>query len=86
MLEQAELLGLEVAAEPVVLPFRRLDETEAEAFVNCMPLYSLAVAAGSFGEVQAPETEAWVMPHGRVRPAAGLFVAQVVGESVNRRI
>ena len=86
VLEQAELLGLEVAAEPVVLPFRRLSDTEAEPFVNCIPLYSLAAAAGSFGDAQTPEAEAWVAPNGRVRPASGLFVAQVVGESMNRRI
>ena len=86
VLEQAELLGLEVAAEPVVLPFRRLSATEAEPFVNCIPLYSLAAAAGSFGDAQTPEAEAWVAPNGRVRPASGLFVAQVVGESMNRRI
>lgn len=86
VLEQAELLRLEVAAEPVVLPFRRLGEAEAVPFVNCIPLYSLAAAAGSFGEAQAPEAEAWVAPNGRVSVAPGLFVAQVVGESMNRRI
>jgi len=86
VLEQAELLGLEVAAEPVVLPFRRLDDAEAEPYVNCIPLYSLAAAAGSFGEAQAPEAEAWVAPNARVSPAPGLFVAQVVGESMNQRI
>jgi len=86
VLEQAELLGLEIAAEPVVLPFRRLDDAEAEPYVNCIPLYSLAAAAGSFGEAQAPEAEAWVAPNGRVSPAPGLFVAQVVGESMNQRI
>jgi len=86
VLEQAELLGLEVAAERVVLPFRHLSDTEAEPFVNCIPLYSLAAAAGSFGDAQTPEAEAWVAPNGRVRPASGLFVAQVVGESMNRRI
>ncbi|MBA3433724.1 MAG: DUF3387 domain-containing protein [Actinobacteria bacterium] len=45
-----------------------------------------AAAAGSFGEAQAPEAEAWVAPNGRVSPAPGLFVAQVVGESMNQRI
>ena len=86
VLEQAELLGLEVAADPVVLPFRRLDDSEAEPFVNCIPLYSLAAAAGAFSETQTPEPEAWVAPNAPVRPAPGLFIAQVVGESMNRRI
>ncbi len=86
VLEQAELLGLEVAAERVVLPFRLLKEADAQPFVNCIPLYSLAAAAGAFGETQTPEAEAWVAPAGRVRAAPGLFVAQVVGESMSRRI
>jgi hypothetical protein len=92
VLEQAELLGLEVAdAGPAVAletdePFRRLASEEVREFVNAIPLYSLAVAAGSFGDVQAPEPEAWVEPLGRLRPGPGMFVAQVVGESMNRRI
>ncbi|MHB1243004.1 MAG: S24 family peptidase [Gaiellaceae bacterium] len=54
--------------------------------MNAIPLYSLAVAAGAFGEKQVPEPDAWVMPNGRTQPTQGLFVAQVVGESMNRRI
>jgi len=86
VLEQAEVLGLEAAAEPVALPFRRLADADAEPFVNCIPLYSLAAAAGSFGDVQAPEADTWVEPLGRTRPAEGLFVAQVVGGSMSRRV
>ncbi|MFN8187804.1 MAG: HsdR family type I site-specific deoxyribonuclease [Gaiellales bacterium] len=88
VLEQAELLGFEWAtAEPAVevAPFRALAPHEARPFVNCIPLYALAVAAGEFGQAQAPEPEAWVAVDG-ITPAPGLFVAQVVGESMNRRI
>ena len=56
------------------------------AYENAIPLYALAVAAGGFGEAQVPEPDAWVAPSGRTQPAPGLFVAQVVGESMNRRI
>ncbi|MEO5791709.1 MAG: HsdR family type I site-specific deoxyribonuclease, partial [Gaiellaceae bacterium] len=88
VLEQAELLGLEWAEveEAVTLPFTQLDDAEMRPYVNAIPLYSLAVAAGGFGEGQAVEAEAWVAPNGRVAPGPGLFVAQVVGESMNRRI
>ena len=88
VLEQAELLGLEWAdvEEAIVLPFVRLEEADVRPYVNAIPLYSLAVAAGGFGDGQAVEAEAWVAPNGRTSPAPGLFVAQVVGESMNRRI
>jgi type I restriction enzyme R subunit len=89
VLEQAAVLGLEALEEPPaaeILPFRRLDADEAVPFENCVPLYDLAAAAGGFGEGRAVEPEAWVEPLGRTRPARGLFVARVVGESMNRRI
>jgi type I restriction enzyme R subunit len=87
VLEQAEALGLErVEAAAAVAPFVRVPVGEVEPYVNAIPLYSLAVAAGGFGDGRSVEPEAWVDPHGRVRPGQGLFVAQVVGESMNRRI
>ncbi|MBA2383359.1 MAG: type I restriction endonuclease subunit R, partial [Actinobacteria bacterium] len=51
VLEQAELLGLEWAQveEAVVLPFTRVDDADVQPYVNAIPLYSLAVAAGGFG-------------------------------------
>ena len=86
MLEQAELLGLEWAAKPAeVVPFRLVPPDEARPYENCIPLYSLAVAAGGFSETQEPEPQAWVAAD-RIRPGRGLFVARVVGESMNRRI
>jgi phage repressor protein C with HTH and peptisase S24 domain len=86
--EQAEALGLERVEEAArdVPPFVRVPADEVEPYVNAIPLYSLAVAAGGFGDGRAVEPEAWVEPRGRVRPGQGLFVAQVVGESMNRRI
>ena len=88
VLEQAEALGLERIDEvaSAVVPFVRLPDEEVEPYVNAIPLYSLAAAAGGFGDGRAVEPDAWVDPRGRVRPAEGLFVAQVVGESMNRRI
>jgi type I restriction enzyme, R subunit len=92
VLEQAEQLGFEFAAErptaptgAEILPFRVLEAGEARPYENCIPLMSLEVAAGSFGEAQEVDPEAWVEVDG-VRPSEGLFVARVVGESMNRRI
>jgi type I restriction enzyme R subunit len=89
VLEQAELLGLEWTSEDreqEAVPFVRLPAERVKPFVNAIPLYSLAVAAGELAAGDAPEPEAWVIPTGRVQPAAGLFVAPVIGESMNRRI
>ncbi len=59
---------------------------EARPFVDAIPLYSLEAAAGAFGRFEEVLPEAWVATRGRTRPATGLFVARVVGESMNRRI
>jgi hypothetical protein len=70
-----------------IVPFRILREPDVQPFVNCVPLYLLAAAAGKFGPEQAAEEpEAWVLPQGRTRPGPDLFVARVKGESMNRRI
>ncbi|MGH3114577.1 MAG: type I restriction enzyme endonuclease domain-containing protein, partial [Gaiellaceae bacterium] len=93
VLEQAAVLGFEAVRErageevaAAVLPFRRLDGSEVRPFENCIPLYDLAAAAGAFKDGRAVEPEAWVDPSGRTRPAPGLFVGRVEGESMNRRI
>ncbi len=79
-------------------PFRRLPVSEVRPFENCVPLYDLRIAAGRFSgeeqveavpqddEVRHPAGYQWVSLPDRLRPARGLFVAQVVGESMNRRI
>lgn len=79
------------ADEAVVdLPFRKLSEDEVKPFVNCVPLLDLKVAAGGFSPEQIvagdPGEYEWIALNGKTKPAPGLFVAQVVGESMNRRI
>ncbi len=82
----------------VVLPFRRLSLEEVRPFENCVPLYDLKVAAGKFSDEQQvaelyyglsgqdiSDIE-WVELPDAFRPRRGLFVTQVVGESMNRRI
>ena len=54
-----------------------------------LPLYSLAAAASRWGEdrtVEEEEPEDWVPVPPGVRPAEGLFVAHVVGPSMEPRI
>jgi type I restriction enzyme R subunit len=75
----------------------RLPIEQVRPFANAVPVYDLKVAAGRFSapqvvhevpqhaEVVHPEDFEWVVP-GTVTPRPGLFVAQVVGESMNRRI
>lgn len=67
---------------------RRIQPTPAERYVSCVPLVPLKVAAGAFSETQVLDDDdrEWVALDGRTRPAPGLFVAQVIGESMNRRI
>jgi type I restriction enzyme R subunit len=93
VLEQARQLGMEFTetapvpeSSVVAQPFRIVAPDEARPYENCIPLYSLRAAAGAFGTGREVEAEAWVAPHGRTAPASGVFVAQVVGESMNRRI
>lgn len=77
-----------VGPEGKVLPFRRVPQDKVRPYVNALPVVDLKFAAGAFGENQAfdPADAEWVeMPKG-VRPQQGLFIAQVIGESMNRRI
>jgi hypothetical protein len=81
-----------------VLPFRRLEREEIRPFDNCVPLYDLKVAAGRFSQEQVVESVPgegdvgdlddyeWVTFDGRTQPARDIFIAQVLGESMNRRI
>jgi len=69
-----------------VLPFRRLVPEEAWPYENCVPLYDLKIAAGGFSDEQQMDDCEWVELPEEFLPRKGLFVAQVVGESMNRRI
>ncbi len=82
----------------VALPFRRLSLNEVRPFENCVPLYDLEVAAGTFSDEQQItelyeglsgqeiSDNEWVELPDAFRHRRGFFVAQVVGESMNRRI
>lgn len=72
--------------ENVVLPLRRLGLEEARPYENCVPLYDLKIAAGDFSDDQQMDDCEWVELPEEFLPRKGLFVTQVVGESMNRRI
>lgn len=67
---------------------RIVPRAEVEPYVNAVPVLDLKLAAGHFsGEQRAdPEQMTWVALPETFRTAQGLFIAQVVGESMNRRI
>jgi phage repressor protein C with HTH and peptisase S24 domain len=68
-------------------PLRLVSPTAEEKFVECVPLISLKAAAGAFSDTQSADSEwEWVDITGIARPSHGMFVAQVLGESMNRRI
>ncbi|HUP25404.1 MAG TPA: DEAD/DEAH box helicase family protein [Thermoanaerobaculia bacterium] len=79
-------------------PLRRVPAEDVRPFVNAVPVYDLKIAAGRFSqsqsvdevpqadEIENPEEFDWVALDGKARPSPGLFVAQVFGESMNRRI
>ena len=73
-----------------VLPFRRIPLEHAKPFENCVPALDLKVAAGGWSADQVvedgPGHYEWVAFDGRTKPGKDIFVAQVVGESMNRRI
>lgn len=80
------------------LTLRILNAKEVKPYQNSVPIYDLAIAAGQFsesqevnevpkdGDIRVIEQYDWVELPDAFRPQAGLFVAQVVGESMNRRI
>jgi DUF2075 family protein len=77
-----------VSAPSNVVPLRRVSQEERAAGVVAAPVIDLRLAASAFSNSQALEDSwsEWVALPDWIRPQPGLFVAQVVGESMNRRI
>lgn len=79
------------------LTLRLLKTGEVKPYVNAVPIYDLAIAAGRFSDIQmvhqAPQAGdlnvdqyQWVELPDSFRIHSGQFVARVVGESMNKRI
>jgi phage repressor protein C with HTH and peptisase S24 domain len=58
-------------------------DNEVQPYVTHLPLYGLRAAATKFGEGMESSLEEWVrVDTGRVRPTSDMFVARVVGRSM----
>lgn len=79
------------------LTLKLLKTSEVKPYINAVPIYDLAIAAGLFSEMQVVDEvplvgEAnfdqyqWVELPSSFRIHSGQFVARVVGESMNKRI
>jgi DUF2075 family protein len=75
-------------AGATIVPLRRVSREERALGIAAAPLVELRLAAGLFSASQLVDEGAleWVALPDWVRPGPDLFVAQVVGESMNRRI
>ena len=74
---------------PALPPQLRIVEpTPKERYVTCVPLVPLKAAAGAFGNPQYIEDDGfeWVAVQARHRLRPGMFVAQVVGKSMEPAI
>ncbi len=69
-----------------VIPYRprTLEPKQDERYVTCVPLVPLKAAAGAFSDPQHFEDDSfeWVAVESRHRLTRGMFVAQVVGKSM----
>lgn len=59
---------------------------DVKPYKGFVPIYNLEVAAGNFSEQQNVEEFQWVELPEHFNTSEGMFVTQVVGESMNRRI
>ena len=74
-----------VAAAGGARGLRLVEGRPEDRYVNCLPLVPLAAAAGAFSDPQdagARDDWQWVAAHPKHRPRPGMFVAQVVGKSM----
>jgi len=63
-------------------PFQLVVPIDAERYETCVPLVSLRAAAGQFGEAQEVEPLGWVTFETAHGLRKGMFVAQVLGRSM----
>jgi len=78
----------EALAPSNVVPLQRVTKEERDGGAQAVPVVDLRFAAGAFSASQslADGTSDWVALPDWVRSQPGLFISQVVGESMNRRI
>lgn len=69
-------------------PFQIMRSRDIRPWENSVPLLDLKIAAGDFSDAQSLEADAleWVALPDHIHPRPGQFVAQIVGESMNKRV
>lgn len=75
----------------ITTPYQGLDLSivpfeKANPYKTHVPIFDLKAAAGGFSDTQFAEECQWVELPGYIKLSEGMFVVQVVGESMNRRI
>lgn len=79
-----------IASDKDALPerIRIVEPTDTERYVTCVPLVPLKVAAGAFSDPQSVDESEWkwVTVESGHRLQRGMFVAQVMGQSMEPKI
>ena len=70
----------------VPAPFKIVQPKARERFVTCVPLLGLDLAAGGFEPGASDPSTTWVTPPTRRKLREGMFVARVIGRSMEPRI
>jgi len=73
-------VGVDLPISVILVPLQ-----QAKPFVTHLPVFSLAAAAGRFGQGQDVSAEGWVQVNGR-RLDEKMFIARVVGHSMEPKI
>lgn len=69
------------------IPFRILPFDKVKPYVNCVPLFDISAAAGSFSDWQINSSDyEWIELPTNVAAKNGYFVCKVIGESMNKKI
>jgi ATP-dependent helicase YprA (DUF1998 family)/SOS-response transcriptional repressor LexA len=76
-----------IETEVIEGPFERIEEpAEEDRYQTCVPIYSLQAAAGGFSEGHVPEPDGWAALDTGRSLSEGMFVAKVVGKSMEPEI
>ena len=67
-------------------PFRVIETKDVKPYINSVPVYNLKATASDFSDLQNPEELEWVELPGNISPQKGMFICQVIGESMNQVI
>jgi DUF2075 family protein len=76
----------EIPKTPPACPFRILSPEEVATCPNAVPVFDIKIAAGNFGKEQWLQDCQYAELPDYFTAKPGFFLAQVVGESMNRRI